>query len=110
MSAEFDGVWRALEQKGDSGWAPGMVAGIRHRGTAEYFATGVRAHGQSAPIPTGIPFGVASLGEPVAGALAVSMIADSTPALDDPDDDYAYFWEPVAEALDSAAGAGRQQD
>ena len=86
MSTEFDGVWRALEQKVASGWAPGMVAGIRHRGTTEYFATGVRTLGLSAPMRTDTPFRVSSLGKPVAGALAVSMIADGTLALDDPAD------------------------
>ncbi|AIY01900.1 putative beta-lactamase [Arthrobacter sp. PAMC 25486] len=86
MSADFDGVWRALEEKVASGWAPGMVAGIRHRGATEYFATGVRTLGQKALMRTDTPFRVSSLGKPLAGALAVSMIADGSLALDDPVD------------------------
>lgn len=86
MSAKFGGVWRALEEKVASGWAPGMVAGIRHRGKTEYFATGVRTLGQHAPMRTDTPFRISSLGKPLAGALAVSMIADGTLALDDPAD------------------------
>lgn len=86
MSTQFDDVWRALEQKVASGWAPGLVAGIRYRGTTEYFATGVRTLGLPATMHTATPFRVASLGKPLAGALAASMIADGTLALDDPAD------------------------
>jgi CubicO group peptidase (beta-lactamase class C family) len=86
MSAQFEPVWRALQEKVDSGWAPGLVAGIRHGGTTEFFATGVRTLGQPGKMRSNTPFRIASLGKPVAGALAASMIADGTLAPDDPAD------------------------
>lgn len=86
MSGLFDGVWRAVESVVASGAVPGLVAGIRHRGTTEYFATGVRTLGQAAPMRTDTPFRISSLGKLVAGVLAASMIADGTLAPDDPVD------------------------
>ncbi|MFQ4148328.1 serine hydrolase domain-containing protein [Arthrobacter sp. LAPM80] len=86
MSTHFAPVWRALEGVVASGWAPGLVAGIRHGGTTEYFATGVRTLGQPQPMRTDTPFRIASLSRPLAGALAASMIADGSLALDDPAD------------------------
>ncbi|MGO2542125.1 serine hydrolase domain-containing protein [Specibacter sp. AOP5-B1-6] len=86
MSAQFEPVWRALEEKVASGWAPGLVAGIRHRGTTEIFATGVRTLGLDAPMRDDTPFRVSSLGKLVAGALSVSMIADGSLSPDDPAD------------------------
>ena len=86
MDTQFDAVWRALEAKVESGWAPGMVAGIRYQGSTEYFATGVRTLGQPAKMRKDTPFRIASLSKPLAGAVAVSMIADGTLALDDPAD------------------------
>ncbi|NVN00348.1 serine hydrolase [Arthrobacter sp. SDTb3-6] len=86
MSAQFTTVWQALSDKVESGWAPGMVAGIRHGGTTEFFATGVRTLGRPEPMRTDSPFRIASLGKPVAGALAASMIADGSLAPDDPAD------------------------
>ena len=86
MSSPFDPVWQAMEAKVSSGWAPGMVAGIQYQGRTEYFATGVRTLGQPAAMRTGTPFRIASLSKPLAGALAVSMLADGALALDDPAD------------------------
>ncbi len=86
MSSKFAAVWRALEDKVAQGWAPGMVAGIRHGGETEFFATGVRTLGRPEPMRTDTPFRIASLGKPVAGALAVSMIADGSLSPDDPAD------------------------
>lgn len=86
MSAQFEPVWHALREKVESGSVPGMVAGIRHGGTTEYFAAGVRTLGKPEKMGTDTPFRVASLSKPVAGALAASMIADGTLAPDDPAD------------------------
>ncbi len=86
MSGQFEPVWRALQEKVGAGWAPGMVAGIWHGGSTEYFATGVRTLGEPGLMRTHTPFRVASLGKLVAGALAASMIVDGTLALDDPVD------------------------
>lgn len=86
MSSRFEAVWRAVQEKVDSGWAPGIVAGVRHRGTTEYFAAGVRTLGGPEPMHAGTPFRMASLGKPMGGALAVAMMADGTLAPDDPAD------------------------
>jgi CubicO group peptidase (beta-lactamase class C family) len=86
MSAQFEPVWQALRDKVESGWAPGMVAGIRHGGTTEFFATGVRTLGRAEPMRVDTPFRIASLSKPVAGAIAASMVADGTLAPDDPAD------------------------
>ena len=60
MSTQFDAVWQALEAKVESDRVPGLVAGIRHRGHTEYFATGVRTVGQPAAMRTDTPFRIAS--------------------------------------------------
>ncbi len=86
MSGPFDAVWRALESVVASGAVPGLAAGIRHRGSTEYFTAGVRTVGQEAPMRTDTPFRISSLSKPVAGALVASMIADGSLAPDDPVD------------------------
>ena len=86
MSGQFEPVWQAMRDKVASGWAPGMVAGIRQGGSTEHFATGVRSMDRPGAMLTDTPFRIASLGKLVAGALAASMIADGTLALDDPVD------------------------
>ncbi|MDX6258667.1 MAG: hypothetical protein QOH84_355 [Kribbellaceae bacterium] len=93
----FESVWRSLEQQVAAGWAPGIVAGIRHQGKTEYFATGTLAFdpdhpAQAGPAPsdgdqpmrTDTRFRIASLSKPVGAAVALSMIADGLFALDDP--------------------------
>ncbi len=81
--ANFDPVWRSLEKMVEAKWAPGIVAGIRHGGRTELFATGARTFGTADPIETGTPFRIASLSKPVAGALAVLLIGDGLFGLDD---------------------------
>jgi CubicO group peptidase (beta-lactamase class C family) len=93
----FEPVWRSLEQQVAAGWAPGIVAGIRHQGKTEYFATGTLAFapdhpGQAGqapssrdePMRTDTRFRIASLSKPVGAAVALSMVADNLFALDDP--------------------------
>ncbi|WP_440711139.1 serine hydrolase domain-containing protein [Herbiconiux sp. YIM B11900] len=82
---EFDEVWRSLEQTVASGYAPGVVAGIRHRGRTEFFATGRYAFDPDAPpMRADTPFRVASLGKLVAGALSTLLLHEGAFALDDP--------------------------
>ncbi len=81
--SRFDSVWRSLDERVASRWAPGIVAGIRHRGETEFFATGVRGFDSAEPMRTSTPFRIASLSKPIGGALAVSMIADGLFGLDD---------------------------
>ena len=82
--SKFDAVWRSLESTVASGWVPGIVAGARHAGETEFFATGVRTLGESAPMLVETPFRISSLSKPIAGALTALLIADGMIALDDP--------------------------
>ncbi|WP_291049855.1 serine hydrolase domain-containing protein [Herbiconiux sp.] len=81
----FDEVWRSLEQTVADGYAPGVVAGIRHRGRTEFFATGRYAFEADAPpMRADTPFRIASLGKLVAGALSTLLLDEGVFALDDP--------------------------
>lgn len=86
MREDFSEVWRSLDQTVVSGRIPGLVAGIRHHGFTEYHCAGVKTLGEPAPMSTETPFRIASLSKLVAGALAVSMIADGSISPDDPVD------------------------
>ena len=65
-----------------------MVAGIRHEGVTEIFATGLLAVGSSEPMTADTPFRIASLSKPVLGALSASMMADGVFGLEDPVDNW----------------------
>ncbi|MFI5710772.1 serine hydrolase domain-containing protein [Kribbella sp. NPDC051620] len=82
----FESVWRSLEQQVAAGWAPGIVAGIRHQGRTEYFATGTLSFDPDHPLPmrADTRFRIASLSKPVGAAVALSMVADGLFDLDDP--------------------------
>jgi CubicO group peptidase (beta-lactamase class C family) len=88
MTTQFDPVWRSVEDAVASGRAPGMVAGIRHEGVTEIFATGLMAVGSSEPMTADTPFRIASLSKPVLGALAASMLSDGVFGLEDPVDNW----------------------
>jgi CubicO group peptidase (beta-lactamase class C family) len=88
MTSQFEPVWRSVEESVTSGRAPGMVAGIRHKGITEIFATGVLAVGSSEPMTADTPFRIASLSKPVLGALAASMMSDGIFGLEDPVDNW----------------------
>lgn len=80
----FESVWRSLEQQVAAGWVPGIVAGIRHQGRTEYFATGTLAFDSNEPMRMDTRFRIASLSKPVGAAVALSMVADGLFTLDDP--------------------------
>ena len=83
---ELGSVWDSLNTTVASGWAPGIVAGVRHRGTSTVFATGHKDLAGTGEMAPDTPFRVASLSKLVGGALAVSMLADGFFGLDDPVD------------------------
>ncbi len=83
LMSTFDPVRRSLEHAVASGWAPGIVAGVRHSGATEIFATGRRAFDSDDAMLPATPFRIASLSKPVGGALAASMIADGLFGVDD---------------------------
>ncbi|MFB2597640.1 serine hydrolase domain-containing protein [Herbiconiux sp. P17] len=85
--ASSDAVRQSIEHTVAEGYAPGIVAGVRHRGETEYFATGRYAfEPDSAPMTVDTPFRIASLGKLVAGALSTMLLDDEVFALDDPID------------------------
>ena len=81
---KFDPVWRSLERQVADGRMPGLVAGIRHRGEIEYFATGSLAFDTDEPVRPDTRFRIASLSKPVGAAVVLSMVADGVLGLDDP--------------------------
>jgi CubicO group peptidase (beta-lactamase class C family) len=89
MTSQFDPVWRSLEDAVDAGHAPGMVAGVRHGGSTEIFATGVLAVGSPEPMTENTPFRIASLSKLILGALSASLLSDSAFGLEDPIDTWA---------------------
>jgi CubicO group peptidase (beta-lactamase class C family) len=89
MTAWFDRVWRSLEDAVESRRLPGLVAGIRHEGESDVFATGALAFGSSEAMTPTTPFRIASLSKPVLGALSASMMADGLFDLEDPIDTWA---------------------
>ena len=76
-------LWDALTETVESGWCPGLVAGIRIDGETEIFATGFLDTSASAPMTEDTPFRISSLSKPLGGALALSLVADGTLKLDD---------------------------
>lgn len=83
MASQFDPVWRALDQTVAEGWTPGIVAGLRHGGETEVYATGTLAFDSTRPMTEQTPFRIASLSKLVAGALAALMLDDGLFELDD---------------------------
>jgi CubicO group peptidase (beta-lactamase class C family) len=85
--ASYDAVWQSIERTVVDGYAPGIVAGIRHRGDTEFFATGRYSFDpESAAMTVDTPFRIASLGKLVAGAISTMLLDEKVFALDDPID------------------------
>ena len=84
MTSPFDQVWKALTATVESGRMPGAVAGIRHNGATEVFATGKLAFERERAMAEDTQFRIASLSKPLAGAIAAAMIADGSLGLGDP--------------------------
>jgi CubicO group peptidase (beta-lactamase class C family) len=82
--SKLDAVWRSLDETIASGWAPGVVAGVRLGGETEFYATGTVALDSAEPMREDTLFRIASLSKLIGGALAVSLIADGTIGIDDP--------------------------
>ncbi|MCC3275414.1 MULTISPECIES: serine hydrolase domain-containing protein [unclassified Arthrobacter] len=76
-------LWDKLSETVESGWCPGLVAGIRLNGQTEIFATGSLGVGRSAPMGEDTPFRISSLSKLLGGALALSLLADGTLELDE---------------------------
>ena len=74
----------SLNERVAAGWAPGVVAGVRHRGETSFYATGTTAFGSDAPMRADTPMRIASLSNFVGGVLALQLVADGVFGLDDP--------------------------
>jgi CubicO group peptidase (beta-lactamase class C family) len=86
---EFARVWRSLEDTVESGRMPGLVAGLRHGGDTEVFASGVLSVGSTEKMTPNTRFRIASLSKIVLGALCASMMSDGLFELEDPIDTWA---------------------
>jgi CubicO group peptidase (beta-lactamase class C family) len=60
-----------------------MVAGIRHDGETDIFATGVLAFGSTEEMTPNTPFRIASLSKPILGTLTAALVADGMFDLED---------------------------
>lgn len=86
MPLNLDNVWRSLDERVASGWAPGVVAGVRHRGQTQFYATGTydfAVEAGSVPMTENTPFRIASLSKIVGMALTAQLIGDGLLELDD---------------------------
>jgi CubicO group peptidase (beta-lactamase class C family) len=86
MPLDLDPVWRSLDERVASGWAPGIVAGVRRGGHTWFYATGsydFPAAADSEPMTEDTPFRIASLSKIVGMALTAQLIADGLLRLDD---------------------------
>ena len=86
MPLNLDNVWRSLDERVASGWAPGIVAGVRHRGQTQFYATGTydfAGEAGSVPMTENTPFRIASLSKIVGMALTAQLIGDGLLELDD---------------------------
>ncbi|KAD4059868.1 serine hydrolase [Arthrobacter yangruifuii] len=76
-------LWDMLSETVESGWCPGLVAGVRIGGQTEFFAAGSLDFGRSEPMAEDTPFRISSLSKLFGGALALSLVADGTLDLDE---------------------------
>jgi CubicO group peptidase (beta-lactamase class C family) len=83
MPLDLENVWRSLDERVASGWAPGIVAGVRHRGETRLYATGSYDLAGTRRMTEDSPFRIASLSKIVGMVLAAELINDGVLELDD---------------------------
>jgi CubicO group peptidase (beta-lactamase class C family) len=83
MPLDLGNVRRSLDERVASGWAPGIVAGVRHRGETQFYATGAYDAGGCRRMTEDTPFRIASQSKIVGMALTAQLIDDGVLALDD---------------------------
>jgi CubicO group peptidase (beta-lactamase class C family) len=84
-NGSIDQVWSVQDAQVTSGRIPGYVAALRIAGQSHVHAGGRRDIEPDAPPMTEHTlFRIASIGKPIAGALALSCVRDGVLALDDP--------------------------
>lgn len=78
----------ALSRYIDSGWAPGLVAYVYHRGREHVEVVGTMAFGSDAPMRRDTLFRLASMTKPVTAVGAMILIEECRLRLDDPLDEW----------------------
>ncbi|MBF4994880.1 beta-lactamase family protein [Arthrobacter gandavensis] len=83
MPGSLQPLWDSLASQVQSGWCPGLVAGVRIGGQTEVRAFGTLDLRGTAPVQPGTPFRIASLSKLIGGALALDQVAEGRLTLDD---------------------------
>jgi CubicO group peptidase (beta-lactamase class C family) len=98
--SKFAPVWRSVEDQVAAGWAPGIVAGVRHQGETEYFATGSLAFGSVTEPWTAVGrygwnggAGTSAYTDPSRDLIGVVL---SQRFMTGSTENFGYFWGPLA--------------
>lgn len=83
MPGSTQPLWDSLAAQVESGWCPGLVAGVRIGGMTEVRAFGSLDTSGTAPVTPDTPFRIASLSKLIGGALALGLVAEGRINLDD---------------------------
>ena len=83
MPGSTQPLWDSLTSQVESGWSPGLVAGVRIAGQTEVRAFGTLDTAGTAPVTLETPFRISSLSKLVGGALALGLVAEGRLSLDD---------------------------
>ncbi|MER2133830.1 MAG: serine hydrolase domain-containing protein [Arthrobacter sp.] len=83
MPGSTQPLWDSLASQVDSGWCPGLVAGVRIAGMTEVRAFGALDTAGTAPVTADTPFRISSLSKLIGGALALDLVAEGRLNLDD---------------------------
>lgn len=83
MPGSIQPLWDSLALQVESGWCPGLVAGVRIAGQTEVRAFGTLDTAGTAPVTPETPFRISSLSKLMGGALALDLVAEGRLALDD---------------------------
>ncbi|MFW0769281.1 serine hydrolase domain-containing protein [Arthrobacter koreensis] len=83
MPVSLQPLWDSLASQVESGWCPGLAAGVRIGGETEVRAFGTLDVQGTAPVRPNTPFRIASLSKLVGGALALDQVAEGRLTLDD---------------------------
>ncbi|MGW9405879.1 serine hydrolase domain-containing protein [Arthrobacter sp. NPDC055585] len=83
MPGSMQPLWDSLALQVESGWCPGLVAGVRIGGQTEVRAFGSLDTSGSAPVTPDTPFRISSLSKLIGGALALDQVAEGRLGLDD---------------------------
>ena len=84
--ARLDRMGAAMRRHVESGYTPGLVTLVRHRGREHVDAIGTMAFGSTAPMRRDTIFRLASMTKPVTAVGAMILVEECRIRLDDPVD------------------------